>query len=232
MKLKQLREPVCVANKMLPASGLVILSWGNVSAFDSESKLMVIKPSGVSYDSLTPENMVVVDLDGNVVEGNLRPSSDTDTHLEMYRNFPHIGSIVHTHSPWATIWAQMGRGIPPLGTTHADDFAGEVLCTRAMTSKEVFSEYEKNTGKVIVETLSGRDVEKEFAILVREHGPFVWETTPPKAVEKAMVLEQVAMMAWYCTIGNPVTTHMSSDLLEKHFNRKHGKNAYYGQNTV
>lgn len=231
MDIKILREQVCAANKMLPQLGLVVLTWGNVSAFDPESGLVVIKPSGVAYDDLTPENMVVVDLGGNLVEGDLRPSSDTDTHLEMYRNFPSIGSIVHTHSTWATIWAQMGQAIPPLGTTHADDFAGDVPCTRAMTSEEIESEYEKNTGKVIVETLLERDPEKEFAVLVREHGPFVWERTPQKAVEKALVLDQVAMMAWHCRVGNPGAGTMSPALLAKHFNRKHGRNAYYGQKT-
>lgn len=229
MKLETLREQVCEANKRLPELGLVILTWGNVSAFDHESGLMVIKPSGVAYGDLTPENMVLVDLEGNVVEGTLRPSSDTDTHLELYRNFPYIGSIVHTHSPWATIWAQMGRGIPPLGTTHADDFPGEILCTRAMTGEEIACEYEKNTGKVIVETLAPRNAEQEFAVLVREHGPFVWESTPKKAVEKALVLEQVAMMAWHCSAGGPDIKTMSPMLLKKHFDRKHGKDAYYGQ---
>lgn len=229
MKLEQLRRQVCAANKMLPKFGLVILTWGNVSAFDPDSQLMVIKPSGVAYDALAPEDMIVINLAGNVVEGGLRPSSDTDTHLEVYRNFPHIGSIVHTHSHWATIWAQLGRSIPPLGTTHADDFAGDVPCTRALTDEEIFSEYEKNTGKVIVETLAVRDPEKEFAVLVREHGPFVWARTPKKAVEKALVLEQVAMMAWHCCVYDPKIRNMSPALLEKHFDRKHGKNAYYGQ---
>ncbi len=232
MKLEQLRRQVCAANKMLPELGLVILTWGNVSVYDPDSQLMVIKPSGIAYSELTPENMVIVDLEGNVVEGDLRPSSDTDTHLELYRNFPHIGSIVHTHSRWATIWAQLGRNIPPLGTTHADDFSGEILCTRALTDKEIFSNYEKNTGRVIVETLATRDPKKEFAVLVREHGPFVWEGTPKKAVEKALVLEEVAMMAWHCCEYDPKIEKMSLNLLEKHFNRKHGKDAYYGQGNV
>ncbi|MDB7955595.1 L-ribulose-5-phosphate 4-epimerase AraD [Flavonifractor plautii] len=227
--LYQLRKQVCTANRLLPQVGLVILTWGNVSAYDPESGLMIIKPSGVAYEQLTPENMVIVDLDGTVVEGDLKPSSDTATHLELYRNFPHIGSIVHTHSRWATIWAQLGESIPPLGTTHADDFQGSIPCTRAMRSEEVDSDYEKNTGRVIVEALSTLNAEKEFAVLVREHGPFVWERTPQKAVEKAMVLEEVAMMAWHCLMHNPELKSMSPALLNKHFNRKHGENAYYGQ---
>lgn len=229
MMLEQLRKQVCDANKMLSEYNLIILTWGNVSAYDPESRLMVIKPSGVSYNALTPENMVIVDLDGNVVEGTLNPSSDTDTHLEMYRKYPQIGSIVHTHSTWATIWAQMGQSIPALGTTHADDFGSDIPCTRAMTEEEIFSAYEKNTGKVIIETLEARDMEKDFAVLVREHGPFVWEKNPKKAVEKALVLEQVAMMAWHTRTGNAGAQSMSPMLLKKHFERKHGKNAYYGQ---
>lgn len=229
MLLSKLREEVCTANRMLPELGLVILTWGNVSAFDPGNKWMVIKPSGVSFSELTPENMVIVDIEGNVVEGDLRPSSDTETHLELYRHFPEIGSIVHTHSTWATIWAQMGASIPPLGTTHADDFSGEILCTRKMTDAEIASDYEKNTGSVIVETLASKDINREFAVLVREHGPFVWEKTPQKAVEKALVLENVAMMAWHCRAANPDVGAMSPALLEKHFNRKHGADAYYGQ---
>ena len=231
MMLEKLRKQVCDANKLLSEYNLIILTWGNVSAFDPESLLMVIKPSGVSYDELTPENMVIVDLNGHVVEGTLNPSSDTDTHLEMYKKYPQMGSIVHTHSTWATIWAQMGRNIPPMGTTHADDFGSDIPCTRKMTEEEIFSNYEQNTGKVIVETLEARDIEKDFAILVREHGPFVWEKTPKKAVEKALVLEQVAMMAWHSQMGNSEMRNMSPMLLKKHFERKHGKNAYYGQSA-
>lgn len=231
MLLSKLREEVCTANRMLPELGLVFLTWGNVSAFDPDNKLMVIKPSGVSFPELTPENMVIVDIEGNVVEGDLRPSSDTETHLELYRNFPEIGSIVHTHSTWATIWAQTGESIPPLGTTHADDFSGEIPCTRKMTDVEIMSDYEKSTGTVIVETLASKNINREFAVLVREHGPFVWEKTPQKAVEKALVLENVAMMAWHCCVGKPGLGSMSPTLLKKHFDRKHGPNAYYGQNT-
>lgn len=229
MRLDSLREAVCAANKKLPETGLVILTWGNVSAFDRESGLMAIKPSGVPYDQLTPENMVLVDLAGHVVEGDLQPSSDTATHLELYREFPSIGSIVHTHSPWATAWAQLGRSIPPLGTTHADDFGEEVICTRPMRPEEIQTEYEKNTGRVIVEALEGRDMGKHFAALVHGHGPFVWERSPEKAVEKAMVLEYVAMMAWHCHVSRPDIQPISDALLRKHFDRKHGTHAYYGQ---
>lgn len=229
MLLDDLRKQVCDANKLLSDYNLIILTWGNVSAYDPETGLVVIKPSGVSYSELVPKNMVVVDLEGNIVEGVLRPSSDTATHLEMYKKYPQMRSIVHTHSPWATIWAQMGVNIPSLGTTHADDFGSDIPCTRAMTEEEIFTKYEENTGKVIIETLEKRDIEKDYAILVREHGPFVWEKTPKKAVDKALVLEQVAMMAWHTCVGNPRIRNMSPMLLKKHFERKHGKNAYYGQ---
>lgn len=229
MRLDSLREAVCAANKKLSEAGLVILTWGNVSAFDRERQLMVIKPSGVPYDQLTPENMVLVNLAGQVVEGDLQPSSDTATHVELYREFPSIGSIVHTHSPWATTWAQLGRSIPPLGTTHADDFGEEILCTRPMCQEEIQSEYERNTGRLIVEALDGRDMGKHFAVLVHGHGPFVWGRTPEKAVEKAMILENVAMMAWHCHVYSPDIQPISDALLRKHFDRKHGKHAYYGQ---
>ena len=229
MLLENLRKEVCQANKLLKEYALVVLTWGNVSAIDRETGLVVIKPSGVAYDALTPENMVVLDLEGNIVEGDLNPSSDTPTHLELYKNFPHIGSVVHTHSRWATIWSQLGREIPALGTTHADDFAGAIPCTRVMTDEEIFTDYEKNTGKVIVERLNQGDPEREFAILVRQHGPFVWEKSPKKAVEKALVLEEVAMMAWHCCAFDPQLGSMNPSLLTKHFDRKHGKNAYYGQ---
>jgi len=214
---------------MLPDCGLVILTWGNVSAFDRESGLMVIKPSGVPYQELTPENMVVVDDKGRIVEGKLRPSSDTETHLELYGRFHSIGSIVHTHSQWATIWAQLGKNIPPMGTTHADDFGAEILCTRAMRPEEIQNDFERNTGRVIAETLEAVDFAKHFGILVHGHGPFVWERTPQRAVEKAMALEYVAMMAWHCTAYAPEAGSISESLLEKHFQRKHGEAAYYGQ---
>lgn len=229
MRLEALRRQVCDANRQLKACGLVILTWGNVSAYSPEEGVMVIKPSGIAYEELTPQNMVLVDRNGSVLEGDLQPSSDTMTHLELYKQYPSIGSIVHTHSPWATIWAQMGRGIPPLGTTHADDFYGEIPCTRALTAEEIEQDYEKNTGKVILETLAQGDIQRQFGVLVREHGPFVWEETPEKAVEKAMVLEQVAMMAWHCRVCDPACREMSPVLMQKHFERKHGPNAYYGQ---
>ena len=229
MRLEALRRQVCDANRQLKACGLVILTWGNVSAYSPEEGVMVIKPSGIAYEELTPQKMVLVDRNGSVLEGDLQPSSDTMTHLELYKQYPSIGSIVHTHSPWATIWEQMGRGIPPLGTTHADDFYGEIPCTRALTAEEIEQDYEKNTGKVILETLAQGDIQRQFGVLVREHGPFVWEETPEKAVEKAMVLEQVAMMAWHCRVCDPACREMSPVLMQKHFERKHGPNAYYGQ---
>lgn len=229
MRLEALRRQVCDANRQLKACGLVILTWGNVSAYSPEEGVMVIKPSGIAYEELTSQNMVLVDRNGSVLEGDLQPSSDTMTHLELYKQYPSIGSIVHTHSPWATIWAQMGRGIPPLGTTHADDFYGEIPCTRALTAEEIERDYEKNTGKVILETLAQGDIQRQFGVLVREHGPFVWEKTPEKAVEKAMVLEQVAMMAWHCRACDPACHEISPVLMQKHFERKHGPNAYYGQ---
>ena len=229
MRLEALRRQVCDANRQLKTCGLVILTWGNVSAYSPEEGVMVIKPSGIAYEELTSQNMVLVDRNGSVLEGDLQPSSDTMTHLELYKQYPSIGSIVHTHSPWATIWAQMGRGIPPLGTTHADDFYGEIPCTRALTAEEIERDYEKNTGKVILETLAQGDIQRQFGVLVREHGPFVWEETPEKAVEKAMVLEQVAMMAWHCRACDPACKEMSPVLMQKHFERKHGPNAYYGQ---
>lgn len=227
--LDSLCARVCSANQRLMSERLTILTWGNVSAFDRENGLMVIKPSGIPYAELTPEKMVIVDITGRVVEGGLRPSSDTETHLELYRNFPEIGSVVHTHSPWATVWAQMGKSIPPLGTTHADDFGEEVLCSRPMTEKEIRQDYEVNTGRIIVETLSQRDRSQHFAVLVYGHGPFVWEATPEKAVEKAVTLEFVAMEAWRCLMADPTLRSLDGALLKKHFDRKHGKNAYYGQ---
>ncbi len=229
MRLHSLRAATCAANKQLLQMGLVILTWGNVSAFDPESGLMVIKPSGVPYEVMTPEDMVLVDLEGHVVEGKLKPSSDTDTHLELYRNFPSIGSVVHTHSQWATIWAQLGEPIPPLGTTHADDFGGEIPCTRALKPEEIKCDYEKNTGRVIFETLSGRELSRYSAVLVRGHGPFVWDATPALAVQKALVLEYVAKMAWYCKVAQPELLALDKQLLERHFTRKHGDTAYYGQ---
>jgi L-ribulose-5-phosphate 4-epimerase len=228
--LEQLKEQVFKANLMLPAHQLVVFTWGNVSGIDRKTGLVVIKPSGVEYDRLTPDDMVVVDLDGNRVEGKLNPSSDTPTHVELYRAFKHVGGIVHTHSRWATIWAQGGRGIPAYGTTHGDYFYGEIPCTRKMTPAEIAGEYEKETGSVIIERFKGVDPDQMPGVLVNSHGPFAWGTSPVEAVHNAVVLEEVAMMAWHTEplMGN-ATQPMQRELLDKHFLRKHGPNAYYGQ---
>ena len=222
--LEKLKDEVCRANLLLPRYGLVTFTWGNVSGIDRESGLVVIKPSGVPYDGMGPDDMVVVDLNGNPVEGRYKPSSDTPTHIELYKAFPNIGGIVHTHSRWATIFAQMGRGVPAAGTTHADYFYGEVPCTRPMTPEEIAGEYEKETGKVVIETFGALDPNAVPACLVYSHGPFAWGSTPDKAVENAVVLEEVAFMQWHAD-AQP----MQRELLDKHYLRKHGKNAYYGQ---
>lgn len=227
--LEELKQQVYEANLMLPRSGLVLLTWGNVSAMDPKSGYFVIKPSGVEYDRMRPEDMVVVDREGHVVEGKLNPSSDTPTHLALYRSFPQIGGIVHTHSHWATIFAQAGRDVPALGTTHADYFYGGVPCTRPMTQQEIAGEYEWETGQVIVETLKGRDPMEVQAALVYSHGPFCWGKDCLKAVENAIVLEEVAMMAWHTIQLAGAKKSMQQELLDKHYWRKHGKNAYYGQ---
>ena len=228
--LEKLKQSVCEANCQLPKHGLVAFTWGNVSGVDRASGLMVIKPSGVEYEDLSPEHMVVVDLaTGKVVEGKLRPSSDTDTHLELYRNFPEIGGIVHTHSQWATTFAQSRMGIPAFGTTHADYFYGEVPCTREMTKAEIGGSYELETGKVIVETFANKNPMEIPAVLVCNHGPFAWGTSPDEAVYHAVVLEECAKMAWQNLLYNPAQQPISQELLDKHFLRKHGKNAYYGQ---
>lgn len=228
--LEKLKEQVWKANLQLPAHGLVVFTWGNVSGIDRESGLFVIKPSGVEYDKLRPEDMVVMDLNGNKVEGDLNPSSDTPTHLELYRNFPTIGGVVHTHSRWATIWAQSGRDIPAYGTTHGDYFYGPIPCTRAMTPEEIGGEYELETGKVIVETFQGKKPEDIPAVLVKSHGPFTWGKDCFEAVHNSVVLEELAMMAWHTenTLGVQMQP-MQQELLDKHFLRKHGANAYYGQ---
>ncbi|MDR2936686.1 MAG: L-ribulose-5-phosphate 4-epimerase [Rikenellaceae bacterium] len=228
MKLKELKELVFEANLDLVRHSLVIFTWGNVSVFDQESGLAVIKPSGVSYDRMKPEDMVVLNLDGRVIEGNLRPSSDTPTHLELYRVFPQIGGIVHTHSTFATAWAQAGLPIPILGTTHADYFFGDIPCTRGMTAEEIGGDYEKETGAVIVETFSGKDPMYIPSVLVKNHGPFSWGATAHEAVHNAVVTEEVAKIAFLATQMNPLAT-MNDELTCKHFMRKHGPEAYYGQ---
>lgn len=227
--LEQLKEKVFKANIQLVEHGLVIFTWGNVSGFDPESQLVVIKPSGVEYHAMSADDMVVVDLDNRVVEGKLRPSSDTPTHTYLYRQFPQLGGIVHTHSTYAVAWAQACRSIPALGTTHADHFYGPIPCTRVLSHQEVDEAYEHNTGKVIVETFANIDPVAIPGVLVANHGPFAWGTTPEKAVYNAVVLEQVAKMAFLTVqLGNdsPIAPY----ILDKHYQRKHGKNAYYGQN--
>jgi len=226
--LEELKDRVYRANLELVTHKLVVYTWGNVSGFDRERQLLVIKPSGVSYESMTPGDMVIVDLDGNVVEGKCRPSSDTDTHIELYKAFPAIGGIVHTHSTYAVAWAQALQPIPPFGTTHADHFYGEIPCTRVLSQEEVEAGYEKETGKVIVETFRELDPASVPGVLVGNHGPFSWGASPEKAVYNAVVLEEIARMALLTLqLGNPGPIRQY--LLDKHFNRKHGTNAYYGQ---
>ena len=230
--LEALKEIVCKANLELPKHGLVTFTWGNVSGVDRESGLMVIKPSGVEYDNMSAEDMVVVSLEtGETVEGKWKPSSDTATHVALYNAFPEIGGIVHTHSRWATSFAQAGRGIPAYGTTHGDYFYGEIPCTRKMTAEEIGGEYEKETGNVIIETFNIIDIDESSipAVLVNSHGPFAWGTDPENAVHNAVVLEELAFMALQTEFLNPDVRPMQQELLDKHFLRKHGENAYYGQ---
>ena len=226
--LQQLKDKVFKANLALVRHGLVIFTWGNVSAVDPESRLVVIKPSGVSYDEMTADDMVVVDLDGNVVEGHLNPSSDTPTHLALYRAWPEIGGIVHTHSTYATAWAQAGKSIPAIGTTHADYFHNEIPCTGDMSEQEVKGAYELETGNVIVRRFEDINPVHTPGVLVRNHGPFAWGKDCAEAVHNAVVLEQVAKMAYLAYAINPDLT-MNPLLVEKHFSRKHGPDAYYGQ---
>ena len=229
--LESLKKQVFEANLQLPKYGLVTFTWGNVSGIDREKGLVVIKPSGVEYDTMSVEDMVVVSLDtGELVEGSLKPSSDTPTHLELYRAFQNIGGVVHTHSRWATIFAQAGRGIVPLGTTHADYFYGEIPCTRKMREQEIISDYEKQTGTVIVETFERFDADSMPGVLVHSHGPFTWGKTAEEAVHNAVVLEELAMMAWHTEkLLGGTAAPMQRELLDKHYLRKHGKDAYYGQ---
>ena len=228
--LEKLKEQVCAANLELPAHGLVTFTWGNVSGIDREQGLVVIKPSGVEYSVMTPEDMVVVDLiTGEIVEGKWKPSSDTPTHLALYRAFPNLGGIVHTHSRWATSFAQAGKGIPAYGTTHADYFYGEIPCTRKMTPAEISGEYELETGNVIIEAFAEREPDDVPAVLVYSHGPFAWGKDPHNAVHNAVVLEELAFMAFHTTALTPGISAMQNELMDKHYLRKHGKNAYYGQ---
>jgi len=227
--LEQLKQQVYEANLTLPKYGLVTFTWGNVSGVDRENGLMVIKPSGVAYEAMTADDMVVVDLDGNKVEGNLNSSSDTPTHLALYKAFPDIGGVVHTHSRWATIFAQAGLDIPALGTTHADYFYGDIPCTREMTVSEIKGDYEKETGNVIVECFMSLDPNDMPAVLVYSHGPFAWGKDPKDAVHNAVVLEELAFMAWHNLALEPEIAPMRKELLDKHYLRKHGKDAYYGQ---
>lgn len=226
--LEDLKQKVFQANLDLVKHGLVIFTWGNVSGIDRETGLVVIKPSGVDYDTMKVSDMVVVDLDGNVVEGDLRPSSDTPTHLALYKAFPEIGGVVHTHSTYATAWAQAGIDLPNIGTTHADYFHQAIPCTADMTEAEVKGEYELETGNVIIERFKGMNPVHTPGVLVKNHGPFAWGKDPHDAVHNAVVMEQVAKMASIAYSVNPNLT-MNPLLIEKHFNRKHGPNAYYGQ---
>lgn len=226
--LEELKERVWEANLQLPAHNLVVFTWGNVSGIDRKSGLFVIKPSGVEYDRLTPKDMVVVNLNGEKVEGDLNPSSDTPTHCVLYNKFAEIGGIVHTHSRWATIWAQAGESIPAYGTTHGDYFYGAVPCTRKMTPAEIAGEYETETGNVITETFGRINPMDLPAVLVHSHGPFTWGKDCMEAVHNSVVLEELAMMAWH-TRAMDCAQAMQQELLDKHFLRKHGANAYYGQ---
>lgn len=229
--LEELKKQVYEANMKLPKHGLVTFTWGNVSGIDRKSGLFVIKPSGVDYDELVPEDMVVMDLDGNRVEGNYKPSSDTATHLELYKAFPAIGGIVHTHSSYATSWAQAGRSIPCYGTTHADYIYGEVPCLRCLNKEEIEEAYEENTGHLIVSEFKrlNKDPMAVPAVLCKNHGPFAWGKNAMDAVHNAVVLEEVAKMAYWTEIINPKSVPAPSELQDKHYFRKHGANAYYGQ---
>lgn len=227
--MQQLKQQVFEANMDLPRYGLVTFTWGNVSAIDRQRGLVVIKPSGIAYESMTVDDMSVVDLQGHVVEGRWRPSSDTATHLALYRRYPDLGGVVHTHSTHATAWAQAGLAIPALGTTHADYFFGDIPCTRALSAQEVDEAYELNTGQVIIETLGEANPLHTPGIVVYQHGPFAWGKDAHEAVHNAVVMEEVARMAWIARGINPQLQPIDSWLMNKHFQRKHWPNAYYGQ---
>lgn len=227
--LEELKRLVYEANMELPARGLITYTWGNVSGIDREKSLFVIKPSGVDYENLHPEDMVVMDLNGNKVEGELKPSSDTPTHLELYKAFAEIGGVVHTHSPWAASWAQAGRSIPCYGTTHADYFYGEIPCARSLTPEEIETGYETNTGKVIIEAFTEKNPSYVPGVLCANHGPFTWGKDAKEAVHNAVVLEEVAKMACRTEMLRPGVQEAPQVIRDKHFMRKHGPNAYYGQ---
>ena len=231
--LEQLKQEVYEANMLLPKYNLVTFTWGNVSGIDRETGLFVIKPSGVEYDKLTPEDMVVVDLDGNKVEGRYNPSSDTETHRILYKRFPQVGGIVHTHSTWATSWAQAGRNIPCYGTTHADYIYQDVPCVRNLTKEEIDEGYEVNTGVLIADEFEAKNIDyiATPAVLCKNHGPFTWGKDAHEAVHNAVVLEEVAKMAANCEMINPQVAPAPQVLMDKHYYRKHGANAYYGQNN-
>lgn len=230
--LEELKRQVYEANMELPKRGLVTYTWGNVSGIDRETGYFVIKPSGVEYDELSPENMVVMDLEGNKIEGKYRPSSDTATHIELYKRYPEIGGIVHTHSTEATSWAQAGRSIPLYGTTHADYFYGSIPCARSLTKEEIDEAYEKNTGLVIIETFEENNLNPMYTpgVLCKNHGPFTWGKDAADAVYHAVVLEEVAKMATHTEVINPKVASAPDCIRDKHFYRKHGEHAYYGQN--
>lgn len=229
--LESLKEQVFLANLELPQRGLIKYTWGNVSAFDKESQLFVIKPSGVNYDVMKSSDIVVCNLNGEVIEGNLKPSSDMSTHAELYKFFD-IESIVHTHSPWATTWAQAGIDVPAMGTTHADTFYGSVPCARYLTKEEIEQDYEKETGKIIVETFEDRGIDpiEVPGVLLKGHAPFTWGKNTKEAVMHAVVLEEVCKMNFYTRQLNPLSEILPNRILDKHYQRKHGKDAYYGQN--
>lgn len=227
--LEDLKQEVYEANMELPKRGLITYTWGNVSGIDREKGLIVIKPSGVEYEVLKPEDLVVLDLEGNQIEGKYKPSSDTPTHIELYKAFPEIGGVVHTHSPWATTWAQAGKSIPAYGTTHADYFYGEIPCARGLTTKEIQNDYEKNTGLVIIETFKDKNPLEVPGVLCTNHGPFTWGKNAEEAVHNAVVLEEVAKMAFNTRQLEAHIEAMPQVLMDKHFLRKHGSNAYYGQ---